>query len=147
MRINKHRPSSQTVAIVLLVLFLSAQHPSPFCIKMPKTTPMKNRRSLTAAKKACTICGGHFRPQVFTSHVKKCEREKNEREGRLEYEKDLVDRAHAALAGNVVGPISYIDLRFVQGPSALRTAIGTPTLHEHSTTLESDTHPDVTGAL
>ncbi|KAF8258959.1 hypothetical protein EI94DRAFT_1814242 [Lactarius quietus] len=76
-----------------------------------------------AGKMACGTCGGHFRPQVFTVHIRKCERQKKEDEGQWEYDREMFDRAQAALAA----------------PSSL----GTPTIHEYSTIPEPDTYLDI----
>lgn len=107
---------------------------------MPKVTPSKNiKRSSNTGKKTCSICGGHFRPQAFTGHFKKCEREKEETEGRLLYEKDMLDRARASLAGNVAIHHSFgipcLHLNS-QAPSSSRAAIGVPTAYDCSTSPE-----------
>lgn len=78
---------------------------------MPKA--VQSTPSKSSGKKSCAICGSHFRPQVFASHVRKCEREKEEKEGRQKYAKEMMDQAQAALAGNVVQtplPPSRFDL-------------------------------------
>ena len=64
---------------------------------MPKDTSTKKKSA--AGKKACTICGNDFRPQVFAAHLRKCKREKEENEALLEYEKKMNNRALANLRG------------------------------------------------
>ena len=116
---------------------------------MPKAAPSRpTQRSSTAGKKACNICGGHFRPQVFTSHVRKCEREKEEEEGQQEYDKEMLEQAWAVLSGTVCGILLFpvLLLTFSEVPSSLRAVTGTPTIYEHSTTTELDTHLDISGA-
>src|ERR1700761_4176528 len=78
-------------------------------------------------KKMCSICGSHFHPQAFTGHFKKCKREKEETEGQLLYEKDMLDWAQALLAGNITIHHSFgipcLHLN-PQAPSSSRAAIG-----------------------
>ncbi|KAH9036799.1 hypothetical protein EDB85DRAFT_2288078 [Lactarius pseudohatsudake] len=95
--------------------------------KVASSGPGPTKWSSAAGKKPCTICGGHFRPQVFTAHFKKCEREKWEEEGLLEYKKDMLNQARAKLGV----------------PGGLRTAIGTLPAHEHSIAAELDTQLDI----
>ncbi|KAH9017269.1 hypothetical protein EDB85DRAFT_2203032 [Lactarius pseudohatsudake] len=96
--------------------------------KVASSGPGPTKRSSAAGKKPCTICGGHFRPQVFAAHFKKCEREKREEEGLLEYKKDMLNQARAKLGV----------------PGGLRTAIGTLPAYEHSIAAELDTQLDIT---
>ncbi|KAH9034230.1 hypothetical protein EDB85DRAFT_2088344 [Lactarius pseudohatsudake] len=96
--------------------------------KVASSGPGPTKRSSAAGKRPCTICGGHFRPQVFAAHFKKCEREKREEEGLLEYKKDMLNQARAKLGV----------------PGGLRTAIGTLPAHEHSIAAELDTQLDIT---
>ena len=66
-----------------------------------------------AGKKACNICEGHFRAQVFALYVRKCEREKKEaEEGRWEYDKEMLDQAQAVLAGMwyLALPSAFVDI-------------------------------------
>ena len=66
-----------------------------------------------AGKKDCNICGGHFWPQVFALHVRKCEREKKEaEEGQREYDKEMLDQAWAVLAGMwyLALPSAFVDI-------------------------------------
>jgi hypothetical protein len=72
----------------------SVYHPTP---TMPKQKSTK--QSSVAGKKACAICGNCIRPQAFAAHLRKCEREKKEEEGLLEYEKERISLAQARLGG------------------------------------------------
>lgn len=66
---------------------------------MPKTRPKISsvKKKSTAGKKACTICGDHFRPQRFSAHLRKCEREKKDAKDKLEYEKELLSKTLAGV--------------------------------------------------